>query len=579
MNALSRLLIGLLVVQLVTPLPAQARSRAVRDRWVHPRGEAFDPERHYRDQSGEVYYVEERGIGAGEGSLRLQLDATRLRVRLASSLLGVAARTGGRLEPILLWDSDADGRVDRSVRGVLEGAVATIDVAGLEGFDPDRARWQLGVLYLAGPSGDAELDGRYLASVVGSRAHVARTAEPPELPAVAAAPLVPGLLISKHREGEEFDFAEFIERPQRFSESFDPLTRQADEDDWTVEGDLGRLLTHFDRDDLFLVRTTEGFDLSLHWGDLALPDFLERYLAVEKDDEGCYSTMRSALANHDGSPVRVPNRIYYCPDRSLALFDVPDGYEVGISALSGDATHERTEAGTSIADNVRLYVRQIYPNSPSSRATQTLGGNVRAGLRDAGHDVGDALLHALAGRYEQNIHTGQTGYRPSPVTAAPLAVGELLRGRPLAALERLSQGVESAVQAGADLVSAFDNALLNPLVQAGVGSALSLDAADSAGDWLGALGQAVVKNLPFGERSLAVVNPQGSWFHDRGYDPPRYTRTDTQLNIDRTLSLLDAAAVSGIHHHNSNGCRSGCGSGPIPLGGDQAVESPFPPGR
>ena len=136
------------------------------------------------------------------------------------------------------------------------------------------------------------------------------------------------------------------------------------------------------------------------------------------------------------------------------------------------------------------------------------------------------------------------------------------------------------MQAVADLVSAFDNALLSPLVQVGVGTTLSLDAADTTGDWLGAATQAVVKNLPFGERSLAVVNPMGTWFHDRGYDPARYTRTDTQLNIDRTLTVLNASAISSIYHHNQNGCRSGCGGSEptlgLELGLDEAVESPDP---
>jgi hypothetical protein len=140
--------------------------------------------------------------------------------------------------------------------------------------------------------------------------------------------------------------------------------------------------------------------------------------------------------------------------------------------------------------------------------------------------------------------------------------------------------VESGIQAGADLVSATSNALINPLIQAGVGMAASPDTADTVGDWTGAVLQALVKNLPMGERSNGVLDPRGAWFHDRGFEPHRYTRTDTQLNIDRTFTLIDWIGMRAISIHNRNGCNGPCGvepePEPIPLPGDFTPETPWP---
>jgi hypothetical protein len=143
----------------------------------------------------------------------------------------------------------------------------------------------------------------------------------------------------------------------------------------------------------------------------------------------------------------------------------------------------------------------------------------------------------------------------------------------------LFTGAESAVAAGADVVSALNNAAVSPAFQLTVGLA-SLGAANVATDTVGTTAQMVMKNLPLGERSNGVIDPRGTWYHNRAFEPPRYTRTDTQLNADRAMTIIDLAAINAIHLHNSdnnghaagdgNGNGGGNGGGGVvnPLGGD-----------
>jgi len=73
--------------------------------------------------------------------------------------------------------------------------------------------------------------------------------------------------------------------------------------------------------------------------------------------------------------------------QAFAFFDAPDGYEAELAATSGDERIDATEAGTSIKDNLRLYAKEINPRSASSRATGTIGGNLRASFVAAGDAV------------------------------------------------------------------------------------------------------------------------------------------------------------------------------------------------
>jgi hypothetical protein len=157
------------------------------------------------------------------------------------------------------------------------------------------------------------------------------------------------------------------------------------------------------------------------------------------------------------------------------------------------------------------------------------------------------------------------------------------------AIRELLAGGETAVQVGADLVSAVDNAVLNPLIQGTVGVAASPGAANVAGDWVGALMQAAVKNLPFGERSNGVIDLRATWYHDRAFDPVRFTRTDTQLNIDRAMTILTWSTLNAIRIHNrssssgggssSDGGNGGVIPGDLPgeLPGDGVPQTPGPP--
>ena len=542
---------------------------SARDAWVHPRNEPFDSEKHYRDGTGEIYYRAENDIETSLGRIVVKGgDRPVITVELGADLFDVTERANGSLRPVLLYDSNGDGRVDRTIRGRVEGRVAVFDSPRLAEFSLRRTRWQIGVQYDAGEDGDAGLDRRYLASVDSSTAVVEG------LPAVGTGSFVPALLISKHREGIPFDLADFRSNPARYAEDFDPLTREADGDDWTADGPDGRLVTHFEEEDLFLVRTARGFQLDVEWGDVPLAAFMEQELLAPLNGDGCYSSLDHGLSN--GTPVVVPHRLVYCPKTSLVLFDAPDGYEIGLSALRGDELYERTEAGTSTADNLRLYVKEIYPRSPSRRATGSVTGNIRAGFSDARRDLGDALHYALIGTEQQSIHTGARGYKPSPITALPLAAVELLRLHPLRSLSTLLDGADSAVLAGASLVSAVDNTAVTTLLQASVGNVASTESADAIGDVVGAVTQSAVKNLPFSERSTAAISPFDAWNHDRAFAPTSYTRTDTQLNIDRVVTFIDLSAISAIERHNDDS-----GAGGVQDGGENPRgphPEPEPPG-
>jgi uncharacterized membrane protein YgcG len=535
-----------------------------RDLWIHPRGEVYDAARHYRDAKGELYYEAENDLEYTLGDVSINPGRIlQVRVDLGPDVFEVIERSKGSLLPVILYDRDGDGSVDRTIRGRVEGREALFDAPELERLDLRRIYWQLGVRYVAGDDGDPSLDGRYLASIDSPRARVAyRNID--ELPAVGAGP---GLVIMKHVEGTPFDFAEFVQHPARYVEDFLPLTRHDDEDDWTVDDRDGRLVTHFDREDLFIVRAVGGLELDVEWGDMPLVAFLEDYLDVPPDAESCYSSLATRLVNHDGSPVTSPQRVFYCPGDQVAFFEAPDGYQIGLSAKRGSELVERTEAGTSVGDNIRLYMRQVNPRSPSVRSTGTVSGNIRAGLRDAGADVKDVLDHTVTGSYSEDIHTGRSGYRASPVTAVPRALWSLVRLRPGDALGEIATGAGSAVDATADVVSAVNNVLVNPVLQIAVGHVASPRSADRVGEFLGALSMAAARNLPGGERSMDALSPLSAWRHNRAFEPTRYTRTDTQLNIDRAMTLIDLAAIDAIERHNDDSSSSSNGNSGDESGG------------
>jgi hypothetical protein len=542
------LTIGLAVAAVIAVEELEAYSR---DLWVHPRTETFDPERHYKGPSGEIYYKHERQLTEALGDISVdRVGRPLISVGVGPDLVAFAEERKGSLVPVILFDSDGDGAIDRMVRGRMKDGRAVFDSPRLGDLDLRSTEWQLGVRYAAGSDGDPEFDGRYLASVDSQRARVAyRRIE--ELAPVGAGPAVPGLVIFKHREGVPFDFAEFVEHPSRYMEDFDRLTRREDEDDWTVADGEGRLVTHLDREDLFLIRTEGGLALDVEWGDMPLVAYLEDELDVRSDTDGCYSSIRTGLRDPDGGSVVVPHRLLYCPEDSVALFDAPPGYQIGLTAEREAEAVERTEVSNSIRDNFRLYMREINPRSPSSRSTGTVSGNIRAGFKDAGADLTDALRYTFTGTNPRHIHTGQETYRPSPIVAVPRTLMNLAALRPLTALSELATGVDSAVRAGASVVSAVDNSLVNPALQLTVGL-VSTGAADTSGDWIGAVAQSAAKNFPGGERSIGAVDPFAAWHHNRAFAPVDYTRTDTQLNFDRVMTTVDVLALRAIDRHNDD---------------------------
>jgi hypothetical protein len=114
-------------------------------------------------------------------------------------------------------------------------------------------------------------------------------------------------------------------------------------------------------------------------------------------------------------------------------------------------------------------------------------------------------------------------------------------------------------------VSAVSNAVVNPLLQGTVGLA-SVQAADSTGHWVGAFSQAAAQNLPFSERSVDAFNPVAAWQHNRAFATSGYTRTDTQLNVDRVMTLANIFAIRAIVISTGNGGSAG-GTGGTPRGG------------
>ncbi len=586
MHAGSRVLAITLAGAIGAPLPLSPSS--ARDLWVHPRGDHFDAKRHYRDPSGELYYLEENDLGL-VGPVRITRgERPNLRVQIGADLRRIEASGAGSLLPVLLWDTDGDGGIDRLARGRVDGSEVVYDGPELAGVDFLKTRWQLGVRYDAGKSGKSELDGRYLASVEGSRAEVIATPEP-KLPDVAARAPDAGLVILRHREGEPFDLADFARRPEAYAESFDPLTRAEDADDWTVREREGVLTTHYRREDLFIVKTTGGLGLAVTAGDLPLERFLGENLDVPAGAGGCYGTHESRLLHDDGTPVTVPTRILWCPERAMALLESPDGYEFTLSALRAGEVVETTAVGNSVKDNLKLYSKEIYPRSPSSRTTGRVGGNLVAGASAAGADLADAFRHTVTGTHEAHLHTGQRSYRPSLLTAAPLALYKLATLHPLDAGETLLVGAESGIQAGADVISAVNNTAVNSVLLLSVGL-VSVAADDVAGDAIGTTSQTLVNNLPLGERSNGVIDLRGAWYHNRAFEPARHTRTDTQLNLDRAATIVDVSALNAIRLHNDDGCRSNCralgddggggggggGGDDVPIPGDDSPETPGP---
>ena len=578
-----RKLLVVAAVLLVSPFAQTAIAEAaakLRDLWIHPRHETYDPAIHYRAPNGELFYKAENDLGVGLESITVEAGSEpRVSAELGADIWKYLSKNGGEIVPVVLYDSDGDGKVDRTLRGRIEGHTAVFDGARVGEVDWQARRWQMGIRYSAGATGKASDDRRYLASVEGSEAkvHFPRVESLPPVSEGPAVEAVAGLVIFKHIEGRPFDLAAMSREPGRYIQDFVELTPAKDADPWTAEKkDDGVLRTHLDREELFLVRTKGNASLAVVWGDMPLDQYLRERLAVTPEADGCLSTMESHIEGANGAHAPVPNRILYCPQAQLALFDAPPGYQIGLSAMQGDKAIEYTEASTTILDNVRLYGRQVYPRSPNARSTGTVAGNLKASFADSGQDLLDMGRHLVTGTTRTNIHTGQEERRTSLLMAVPMLVVGLVKLDPLQGGHDFIEGISSGVQVAADAVSAANNAVINPLLQTTVGLA-SPAAADNVGHFTGAVTQAWAQNLPGSERTLDALNPISLWYHNRAFKPTAYTRTDTQLNIDRVISIANIIGVYGIANAAAGGGGGGGGGGPAGGGGGPGPGSTPPP--
>ena len=368
-----------------------------------------------------------------------------------------------------------------------------------------------------------------------------------ELPPVSAAPVPAGLVIFEHREGKPFDLAAMARQPGLYMADFDELTPAPDADDWTVEQkSRGRLRTHLDDEELFLVRTRGDATLAVVWGDMPLEQYLRERLAVSPDADGCLSSMESQPA---GRRRRARARAEPHPV-------LPAGVDGPLRRAARLSDRALGHAGRAVARAHRSEhhdPRQPAPLRPPGLPAQSehalhrrrVAGNLRASFADSGQDVLDMGRHLVTGTTRENIHTGQLEKRTSLLAAVPMLVIGVARLEPVQGGKDFVEGIQSGVQVAADAVSATNNAVINPLLQITLGLA-SPDAADDAGHFTGAVTQAWAKNLPGSERSMDALNPLSLWYHNRAFKPTAYTRTDTQLNIDRLVSIANIFGVYGL---------------------------------
>ena len=429
------LIVGLVCLSPFAQTAFAEAAAKLRDLWIHPRNEVYNPAIHYRAPNGELFYHAENDLGVGLDSIFVHGGAEpKVTALLGKDIWNFIAKNGGEIVPVVLYDSNGDGKVDRTLRGTLEGQTAVFSGAQVGEVDWQARRWQMGIRYSAGATGKASDDRRYLASVEGSEAkvHFPRVESLPPVSEAPPATEVAGLVIYKHIEGKPFDLVAMSREPGRYMADFVELTPAKDADPWTMEKtDDGVLRTHLDQEELFLVRTRGNASLDVVWGDMPLEQYLRERLDVTPETDGCLSTMESKLEGANGKHEPVPNRILYCPQAKMALFDEPPGYQIGLTAKEGEEQIAFTEASTTILDNVRLYGRQVYPRSPNARGTGTVAGNLKASFTDSGQDVLDMGRHLVTGTTRTNIHTGQEEKRTSLLMAVPMLVVGLVKLDPL----------------------------------------------------------------------------------------------------------------------------------------------------
>ncbi len=188
MRTKKRLIVVTLLSVLAFAVVASGRGAALlRDWWIHPRGESYDPAVHYKAPDGELYFHAENDLGRGLEAIVVHGGSEpRVTAELGADLWAYVARHGGSLVPVILYDSNADGRVDRTLRGRLDDRTAVFSDARVADVDWRGRHWQMGIRYEAGPTGLAADDRRYLASVAGETARV-RFPRVDDLPAVSAA--------------------------------------------------------------------------------------------------------------------------------------------------------------------------------------------------------------------------------------------------------------------------------------------------------------------------------------------------------------------------------------------------------
>ena len=380
-----------------------------------------------------------------------------------------------------------------------------------------------------------------------------------------------GLVILKHREGAALDFAAFSTRTRTpFLGDFDELTRREGRRRLDHQGPArGSLRTHFDRAGL-LHRPRRRQRAARHRVGRRPPRPSSSRSATcssSRGPDGCYNSLDSRVVGdrrraagaaqpHPLLPRGERRRLR----RARRLPDLP----LRPARLRGGGDH----GGEHLRARQRAPLRRrdlaAEPEAPA--ATGTIGGNVVAGFAAAGDDVARHGPPALRDRHRAH-RPAHRADAEAHFHAALAHRGWAMRrlastGQPVEAFGEILVGAFSAVHGGRRRRERRSpTRCVNPLLQSTVG----LASTGGRGQH-GALGGRLHPGRgpePALLRALGGrLQPDRRLAAQPGLrDRSGYTRTDTQLNIDRVMTLANIFAIRAIVLSSGNGAEATVGAG------------------